>query len=90
MKKNPDVNSLVKKWIITLELLRLILKYQVLMIELMKIKQNKSIKNELIGLIKNILSILRGNIAFDGEDGCQAYLIFQPLHRYVKVIANFK
>ena len=60
------------------------------MIELMKIKQNKSIKNELIGLIKNILSILRGNIAFDGEDGCQAYLIFQPLHRYVKVIANFK
>ena len=52
--------------------------------------KNESIKNELIGSIKNILSILWGNIAFDGEDGSQAYLIFQPLHRYVKVIANTK
>ena len=25
---------------------------------------------------------------FDGEDGSQAYLIFQPVHKYIKVIAN--
>ena len=31
-----------------------------------------------------------GNIFFDGGDGSQAYLIFQPLHRYVKIIANTK
>ena len=34
-----------------------------------------------------------GNIFFDGGDGSQAYLIFQPLHRYVRyvrIIANTK
>ena len=31
-----------------------------------------------------------GNIFFSGGDGSQAYLIFQPLHRYVKIIANTK
>ena len=34
-----DVSSLVKKQIITLELLRLIIRYRVLMVKLMKIKQ---------------------------------------------------
>ena len=27
---------------------------------------------------------------FDSEDGFQAYLIFQPIHRYSKIIANTK
>ena len=31
-----------------------------------------------------------GNIFFDGGNGSQAYLIFQPVHRYVKIIANTK
>ena len=25
---------------------------------------------------------------FDGGDGSQAYLIFQPVHKYIKIIAN--
>ena len=31
-----------------------------------------------------------GNTIFDGGDGSQVYLILQPLHRYVKIIANTK
>ena len=31
-----------------------------------------------------------GNIAFDGGDGFQAYIICQPVHRYFKIIANTK
>ena len=27
---------------------------------------------------------------FDQGDGFQAYLIFQPLHKYIKIIANTK
>ena len=53
-----------------------------------KIK-NESIKNELKEATKNIL-FFWGNISFNGGDGSQAYLIFQPLHRYVKIIANTK
>ena len=29
-------------------------------------------------------------IFFDGGDGSQAYLIFQPVHKYVKIISNTK
>ena len=28
------------------------------------------------------------NIMFDGGDGFQAYLIFQPVHKFIKIIAN--
>ena len=59
-----------------------------------KIAENKTknevIKNELKESIKNILPIFLRNILFDRGDGSQAYLIFQPLHRYVKIIANTK
>ena len=54
-----------------------------------KIK-NESIKNELKEAIKYLLSIFSRNILFDRGDGSQAYLTFQPLHRYVKIIANTK
>ena len=27
---------------------------------------------------------------FDGSDGFQAYLIFKPVHKYIKIIANTK
>ena len=30
------------------------------------------------------------NIFFDGGDGSQTYLIFQPVHKYAKIIANIK
>ena len=52
--------------------------------------KNESIRNELIGPIKDILFFWVGNIAFDGGDGFQAYIICQPVHRYFKIIANTK
>ena len=27
---------------------------------------------------------------FDGSDGFQAYLIFKPVHKYIKIVANTK
>ena len=49
-------------------------------------------------LIKNILDntafdtllLSTGNAMFDGGDGFQTYLTFQPVHKYIKVIANAK
>ena len=35
-----------------------------------------------------IFLYISGNILFDGGDGSQAYLIFQPVHKYIKIIAN--
>ena len=37
-----------------------------------------------------IFLYISGNILFDGGDGSQAYLIFQPVHKYIKIIANTK
>ena len=39
---------------------------------------------------KRFLPYVSGNILFDGGDGCQAYLVFQPMHKYIKTIANTK
>ena len=52
--------------------------------------KNESIKNELEKATKNLLLFFLGNIFCGAGDGSQAYLIFQPLHRYVKIIANTK
>ena len=52
--------------------------------------KNESIKNELKETIKYLLPIFLRNILFDRGVGSQAYLTFQPLHRYVKIIANTK
>ena len=52
--------------------------------------KNESIENYLKMLKKNLLFIIFGNIFFDGADGSQAYLIFQPSYRYVKIITNTK
>ena len=49
-------------------------------------------------LIKNILDntafdtllLSTGNAMFDGGDGFQTCLTFQPVHKYIKVIANAK
>ena len=52
--------------------------------------KNKSIEHELKRSNKNFVFFILGNILFDGGDGSQAYLVFQPLHRYIKIIANTK
>ena len=41
-----------------------------------------SIENELKKLIKELAFFISGNIFFGGSDSSQAYLIFQPEHKY--------
>ena len=50
-----------------------------------KITKNK---NELTKDTGFTLLFFLGNAMFDGEDGYQAYLIFQPVYRYFKTITN--
>ena len=52
--------------------------------------KNESIENELQELEKGFDFILSGNTVFDEGDGFQAYLIFQPVHRYIKTFPNTK
>ena len=52
--------------------------------------KNDSINNKIKEVIKNLLFVSWGIIFFGGRDGSQACLTFQPLHRYVKIIANIK
>ena len=89
--KIPDVSSLVKKTDYNTRVAEIDTKVSSLN---GKINENKtkseSIGIKLIGSIKNILSIFWGNIAFDGEADSQAYLIFQPIHKYVKIVTNTK
>ena len=68
--KIPDVSSLIKNQIIRLELLRLILRYQALMVNLLKIKQEMVILKK---LIKKLTFFLSASMFFDGSDGFQAY-----------------
>ena len=62
------------------------------MIKLLKKKtKNVSIENALKGLVKDLAFFLWTNTLFDGWDAAsQACLIFQPIHRYVKIINNTK
>ena len=50
-----------------------------------KITKNK---NELGETSKDIILYSFGNSMFDGGDGFQDYLIFQPVYKYFKTIAN--
>ena len=68
--KIPDVSSLIKNQIIRLELLRLILRYQALMVNLLKIKQEMVILKK---LIKKLTFFLSASMFFDGSDVFQAY-----------------
>ena len=73
--KIPDASSLVKKT-----------DYNNKVAEIDgKIDKNK---NKLEELAKVALSIFSGFILFDGEDGSQVYLIFQPVYKYFKFITN--
>ena len=53
-----------------------------------KITKNESIVKKLVGATGEFLLYSFGNIIFGSRDGFQAYLIFQPVHRYIKIIAN--
>ena len=48
------------------------------------------IENELKKQKKDFGLVLSANVMFDGGDGFQAYLIFQPIYRYFKMIINTK
>ena len=37
-----------------------------------------------------LLPYMLGNILLDGGDGSQAYLIFQPVYKHIKITANTK
>ena len=49
-----------------------------------------SIENALKKLIKNLAFIISANLFFGGSDGSQAYLLFQPVHKKIKIIVNTK
>ena len=53
--KIPDVSSFIKKRFLTLELLRLILRYQILRVKLLK--KNEAIESKLKEVTKNLLFI---------------------------------
>ena len=46
------------------------------------------IDNNILDTATVIVLLFLGNSMFDGEDGFQAYLIFQPVHKYFKFITN--
>ena len=50
-----------------------------------KITKNK---NELIKNKNNFILLFLGNMMFESEDGSQAYLIFQPVYRFFKIVTN--
>ena len=72
--KIPDVSILVKKTDCNTKLAEI---------------DGKIAKNSLTKLGKILLPYVSKDI-FDAEDGNQTYLIFQPVHRYIKIIANTK
>ena len=73
--KIPNVSSLVKKT-----------DYNTKVAEIDgKITENKN----LLDKVKSFLLLyVLGDIMFNSGDGSQAYLIFQPVHKYIKIIAN--
>ena len=77
--KWPDVSSLVKKTDYNTKVAEIDTK-----VSNFDGKINKNILDttSVIGLL------FLGNSMFDGEDGFQAYLIFQPVYKYFKFITN--
>ena len=82
--KIPNVSSLVKKTDYNTKVAEIDTKVSNLD---GKIAKNK---NLLTDLETSVFPFMSGNVMFDGGDGFQAYLIFQPLHKYIKTIANTK
>ena len=50
-----------------------------------KITKNKK---ELNKIANNAVLLFLGNMLYNGEDGSQTYLIFQPIYRYFKTVTN--
>ena len=50
--------------------------------------KSSSLDGKITKNTSNIVLSLIGNIMFDGGDGSQAYLIFQPVYRYFKTVTN--
>ena len=82
--KIPDVSSLVKKTDYSTRVAAIDTKISRLDDKITKYK------NELKKLTEGITLFLLGNLMFDAEDGTQAYLIFQAVHKYLKITANTK
>ena len=80
--KIPDVNSLVKKTNYNTKVVEIDTKLSSLD---GKITKNK---NDFTKIENNVALFFEGNIMFNSEDGSQAYLIFQPLYRYFKMVTN--
>ena len=53
-------------------------------------KVDGKIVKTILGVEKLFIVLSVGNVLFDGGDGSQAYLIFQLVHKYIKIIANTK
>ena len=77
--KIPDVSSLVKKTDYNTKIGEIDTK-----VSNLDGKIDKNITN----IVKVIASLSAVNILFDGGDGNQAYLIFQPVYKYFKFITS--
>ena len=86
-----DVTGLVKKTVYNTRATKIDAKVSSLAGAIAEYKtKNESIENRLKEATKNLLFIIWENTSFAVGDGSQVYLIFQPLHRYVKIINNTK
>ena len=77
--KIPDVSSLVKKTDYNTKIGEIDTKVSNL---------DGKIDKNILDIIKVIASLTAGNILFDGGDGKQAYLVFQPVCKYFKLITG--
>ena len=80
--KIPDVSSLVKQTDYNTKIVEIDTKVSNLDGKITKTKNN--LKQAAIGT----LTLFGGNSMFDGENGFQAYLIFQPVYKYFKFITS--
>ena len=53
-------------------------------------KVDGKIVKTILGVEKLFIVLSLGNVLFDGGDSSQTYLIFQLVHKYIKIIANTK
>ena len=79
--KIPDVSSLVKKTYYNTKVTEIDTKVS---------KVDGKIVKTILGVEKLFIVLSLGNVLFDGGDGSQTYLIFQLVHKYIKIIANTK
>ena len=53
------------------------------------LRKNEVVKN-IIEVKKVVALLLIGNMMFDSGDRSQTYFVFQPVHKYIQIIANTK